>query len=127
LLGWSQGYSPDSSDPLVPDPDERLRLGAYARYRILVLHVFRGYLEEAEIVYDSLHTRYPVGSVGGIYAELATIFWETYLLTNILTDACDEAARFVLERESEILKPLGADFYGEYGREYVAEDVCPFK
>ena len=127
LLGWSQGYSPDSPDPLVPDPDEWPRLGAYARYRILVLHVFRGYLEEAEIVYDSLQTKHPVGSVAGAYAELATTFWDTYLLTNSLADACDGAARFALERESEVLHPLGTDFYGENGREYAAEDVCPFK
>jgi hypothetical protein len=42
-------------------------------------------------------------------------------------EAAYEAAQaFAAEYKKEILVPLGPDFYGESGRDYQADYICPF-
>jgi hypothetical protein len=134
LLGWSQGQSwqPVSADwfwqdytPPPPDPEERPRLEAYARYRIMLLHVIREYMTEAKIVYDTLQEKFPSGSVGHPYAQLATIFWDEYNQANDVATACDAAVVFAADHEDEILRLLGFTFYN-LGN-YEPTDICPFK
>jgi hypothetical protein len=84
LQGWSEnrllyemerarerdsGQAPSPQPTPIPDPAEYPNLAAYARYRILLLHVVRGYLTEAGTVYSALEERYPEGQVGHAYAE----------------------------------------------------------
>ncbi len=134
LLGWSAGqyWRPASETwfwqdytPPPPDPDERSRLSAYARYRILLLHTVQGNLLEAQVVYDTLQQKYPVGSIGDQYAALATVFWETYNTSPSLAAACNKAVAHADAHAKEILSPLGYDVY--YQRSYTPEDICPFK
>jgi len=126
LLGWSQGYDPQGTSLLTPDPDERVRLAAYARYRIMLLHAALGHEAEAEVLYISLQQRFPVGSAGFPYAELATQFRKELAEEGWVFGACDRAEAYAARNEDLVLTPLGPDYYGEYGLSYGADDICPW-
>ncbi len=130
LLGWSQGRMADASfytATPTPDPNERPRINAYGRYRIMLLHVAQGHLSEAEIVYHTLIEKYPEGVIGSQYAELATVFWNSYRESQDIGVACEAATEYATMNDDLILSPLGSDFYGFYSRDYSPDDICPFK
>ena len=129
LFGWSKGRSPYAAPfaaTPATDPDERSRLSAYGRYRILLLHASRGLLPEATTVYDGLMERFPSGTIGSQYAELATIFWEAFTAAEDIGTACRSAQEFAAANPEEITDPLGSDFYGIGQPDYSQEDICPF-
>jgi hypothetical protein len=119
------GFIPPTPPP--PDPAERPRLAAYSRYRILLLHIVRGYLPEAKIVYDTLQEKFPEGSVGHPYAEMATEFWNEYNVSQNIGLACDKAIAYARAHADDVLTPLGSSYYGSLNRDYAPEDICPFK
>jgi len=132
LLGWSQGQLwPDSaygeSPTPAPDPDERPRLNAYARYRIMLLHIVRGALSEAQLVYDTLQEEFPPDAAGHQYAKLATAFWIEYKASEDIAAACSKAIEHAAAHSGELLAPLGSSFYGIDQRDRVPEDICPFR
>jgi len=135
LLSWSQGrWWPDNWYRLsqggatpTPDPNEPPRLRAYARYRILLLHAARGYLPEARIVYDTLEQMFPAGSPGHPYAQLAAAFWNSFQAGQRMDEGCHGAIEYAEAHPEEILEPLGSGFYGWFNRDYVPEDICPFR
>ena len=132
LLGWNPGYNPyfynrDEAIPTpVPDPDSRLRLNAYGRYRILLLHAVQGFQAEARTVYDTLQEKFPEGSTGSKYAELATVFWQEFSSSGDIGLACSKAADFAETQSDVIHIPLGYDYYTIGNRAYHPEDICPF-
>ena len=132
LQGWSLGRLwPDSAyggaPTPEPDPAERDRLNAYGRYRIMLLHAVEGRRAEAQVTHDALQERYPGGSPAAAYAALAYEFWEEYTSSGDLAQACAKAAEFARRNPSEVLIPLGRQFYGEGQRQYQPEDICPFE
>src|SRR3990172_3164073 len=86
LLAWH-------SSPFAPSADfeERSRLGGYARYRLVVLHVAEGNTPAAEVAYDTLQRLYPPGTPGSKYAELANEFWQAYQVSRDIAPACARA------------------------------------
>jgi hypothetical protein len=128
LLGWGPGQNPVDPQPGIWDPDERPRLEAYSRYRILLLHAINNRSDAAQIVYDSLVEKFPSGSPGQPFAELASAFWEEYSANQILADACAEAADYASAHEDDILVPISWPAYGDNeARTYKPEDICPFE
>jgi len=130
LQDWSLGRLwPDSAyggaPTPEPDPAERDRLNAYGRYRIVLLHAVEGRRAEAQVAYDALQERYPGGSPAAAYAALAYEFWEEYTSSGDLAQACAKTAEFARTNPSDVLIPLGRQFYGEGQRQYQPEDVCP--
>lgn len=134
LLGWSPGqlwrpknetYFWDSYTPPPPDRDERARLSAYARYRLVIADILQGNASAAEVAYGTLQGKFPAGSAGAAYTQLATAFWEEYVSGKDLAAACVVARSFAEAHSNEVLSPLGADVYNT-GR-YTPEDICPFK
>lgn len=128
LFGWSSGRLwPDSyyggAPTPTPDPEERHRLSAYGRYRIMLLHAAQGNQPAAEVVYNTLLENYSGPVVGSQYAALATEFWDEFLASGDLAQACSEAIKFA---GPDILSPLGRSVYGSGQREYAAADICPF-
>lgn len=135
LRGWSQGQLwPDSiyggefvPEPVpTPDPNERPRLEAYSRYRIMLLHAAQGNRDAALTTYETLLAMFPDGRAGHPYADLATAFWESFGQTEDVSAACDQATAYAASHEAEVLQPLGADFYGADADFIRLEDVCPF-
>jgi hypothetical protein len=132
LLGWTRGQLwPDreygSTPTPTPDPEEDPRLSAYGRYRIMLLHAVQGYQSEAQLVYDTLQEKFPDGTFGSQYAELARVFWEEFSSNGDVKLACAKAVEFAESQSSIILTPLGKQFYGSGQREYTPEDICPFR
>ncbi len=108
------------------DPEERPRLEAYARYRILILYARQGYQDEAQLAYDTLQKKFPAGSPGSDYTALATAFWDAYTPNADIQAACAAAIAYADAHREAILYPLGPPFYGEQNRIYTAQDICPF-
>lgn len=147
LLGWSQAwrnyemekYNSQAFDPSptpeptpVLDPAEYANLAAYARFRILLLHVVQGYLPEAEIMHNTLQKDYPEGQIGHAYAEMATAFWNEYQKDEKIWQACAKAIEYAVEHPAETLSYLGNGeyaimYYGDQSLEYKPEDLCPFQ
>ncbi len=117
LMSWGPYQNGTTPQQRLGDPDERPRLSAYARYRILLLHIIQGHLPEAQVVYDTLQSQFPAGAVGRPYAELATIFWQEHQASQNIAAACAQAIAYASSHEKDILVPLGRDFYdpGDHG------------
>jgi hypothetical protein len=118
--------------PPTPDPNEYNNLAAYARFRIMLLHFLRGWLPEAQTVYNILQDKYPSGIVGHAYAEMATAFWNEYQTTQDIRKSCGKAIDYTMAHPQDILAYLGnGDFeiayFGEQSLTYKPDDVCPFK
>jgi hypothetical protein len=102
-------------------------LGAYAHYRIMLLHLLQGKRDEAMVAYRALGDGFPSGNPGNPYAELARSFWEAFTAGTGLGDGCAGAVDYAQAHTAEILAPLGSGFYGTAQRDYRAVDICPFE
>jgi hypothetical protein len=138
LLATEYSYFPDkTSTPPAPDPGEYYNLAAYARYRIMLLHIVRGWLSEAQIVYDTLQKKFPDGNAGHAYSEMSTAFWEEYQDSQNIGMACNKAIKYAEAHQSEILVYLGniryswdvdeSIYFGVQSLIYEPQDICPFK
>ena len=104
--------------------DEYEQLSAYARYRIMIIHLKQGWESDAKTVYDTLIEKYPQANSGYPYAELATEFWNEFHSSHDLILSCDKAIAYAIGHE-EILEPLGS--HGLFDAHYEPEDICPFR
>lgn len=131
---WSAGSMPF---PTLPAPDllEYPNLAAYARFRILLLHMLRGYLPEALTVYNTLQEKFPAGQPGHAYAEMAAAFWDEYQASQDIGQACGKAIEYAAANPVEILGYLGNNDYtdptypyvfGDQSLTYQPKDICPF-
>jgi hypothetical protein len=126
---WYAGSLTPTPTPLpfpTSDPNEYPNLAAYSRYRIMLLHLLRGYLPEAKIVYETLQEKFPADQPGHEFAEMATEFWNEYQTSHDIGQACNQSVEYA-RSHSEILTYLGSDYHGWQSHEYAPEDVCPFK
>lgn len=126
LFGWSLGHDIRSGQPATPDPDERERLNGYGRYRIMLTHAYRRYENEVEIVFENLKENIQPQSPGYPFVELAQVFLESYQTGGNFYEACSVAIQYAESQVSDLLDPLGQDFYGVYGRDYEPQDICPY-
>jgi hypothetical protein len=109
----------------VYEPAEYFHLAAYARFRIMVLHLLQGDESAAGVNYRSLQDGYPIGQHGRGFAELATEFWNEYQLSGSITAACEAAVQFAASKP-EMLDYLGGSHHGWQMKNYEPLDVCPF-
>lgn len=122
--------------PLPPDDTEYNYLSAYARYRIMLIYVKRGWLSEAKVIYDNLQGQYALGKEGHVFAELATTFWNEYQNSNNLSSSCEKAIDFTNENVFEIFNYVGSvktdesydwlDHGWQKKHDYTVNDICPF-
>ena len=113
---------------LIPEmnKDEYFQLAGYSYYRIVLLHILRGYKSDAITTYKTLHQKFPKGNPGYPYVELANAFMNKYENTHTMIYACSAAIQYAVENP-EILTPLGSDYHGWQSHTYKPEDVCPFR
>jgi len=117
------GY-PDISNMPFNQP-EYDQLAAYARYRIMLLHLLHGYESDAQTVYETLQKKFPQGNSGHTYVELAAVFWMEYQLSHDIGSACNKAVAYATDHE-DLLTPLGNN-HGYWSRRYVPQSVCPLQ
>ncbi len=126
---WESAFfgTPGTPTPtlLPPDPNEYNNLAAYARYRIMIIHVLRGDLQAAQVVYDALQEKFPSGSVGHEYEELASAFWMEYQNTRNISRACERAIAFT-KKHTYILYYISHRLDLNSLPYYEPHDVCPF-
>ncbi len=108
------------------DPTEYPRLAAYAYYRMVILHTYLGEMDAAQIQYDTLQSKFPLGDPGHLYVEMATAFWDAYQSSGKMYAGCAAAIQYAAEH-LDILTPLGSDYHGWQSHTYVPADVCPFR
>jgi hypothetical protein len=116
--------------PPIPDPNEYDNLAAYARYRIMLLHLARGWMSDARVVYDTLQKKYPAGKPGHDYAALAETVWTEFVNSKDLGKACEEGVKFASIRPVEIYYYIGGSGNpGHNGIDYNLHPdfVCPFQ
>jgi hypothetical protein len=122
-------FSPEENPTPIPpssDPNEYYNLAAYSRYCLMLLHILRGWLPEAQVVYNTLQEKFPDGQAGHFFAELATAFWDNYQLSNNIGESCGKAIEFA-SSNLDILVYLGSYDHGWQSLIYEPEDICPFK
>lgn len=126
LLAWSKDQDPLNPQPGLGDPDERARLSAYARYRLLLLDVAQSNLDDAQMTYETLQSQFPPGTAGHEYTGWASFFWQAYTSNYNLEDACNkvmEESNFPYPRD--IIEPLATQANRDLAY-YDSYDVCPF-
>ena len=138
LLSWSPDYNivalplcgnnpwstPIPVNPLA-DKDEAPRLEAYSLYRLMLLRIVQGDLASAEENYKLLQANYQ-----NAYQELAKIFWEKYIETNSIHDACLTTISYAEMNQEQVIHILDRRTYGNLDSltpVYQPEDICPFK
>jgi hypothetical protein len=116
-----------------PDINEYAQLAVYARYRIMLLHILRGWTSDAKVVYDSLQDKFLAGKPGHIYAEISRLFWTEYEKSKSVEAACNKTIVYVTEHEDEALSYIGdyngqvnGGYHGLQSYRYQPEDICPF-
>jgi hypothetical protein len=115
--------------PALPAPglNEYPNLAAYARYRIMLLHIVRGWLPEAKTVYDTLQLKFQEWEEGHAYAEMAAAFWTEYQASQDIGQACNKAVEYATANTELTLTYIGSDYHGWQSHYYKPIDVCPFK
>jgi hypothetical protein len=101
------------------------QLSAYARYRMMILFVSRGWLQDAKKVNESMRDLYPPDNPGHPYVELANMFLSEYLKSQNLSLSCNVVASHA-EQYPEILQPLGSYDHGLWTKHYSPKDICPY-
>lgn len=117
----------DAGPMPIQDIDEYGYLAAYARYRIMLLYLLQGWDSDAQVVYETLQTKYPEGIPGSIFAHLAQIFREDYQVSRDMGQACQAVITDANMNSSEVLKYLGIDGFMGMSISYTTEDICPFE
>ena len=113
--------------PPAPDQSEYYRLAAYSRFRIILLHLLRGWETEAQVIYDNMVELFPSGNPGYPYVEMATLFWGQYQSSHNMGLACAQAIQYTTQRPNDILDSLGNIYIHTYQNHiYQPADVCPF-
>jgi hypothetical protein len=109
-----------------PDPSEYKSLAAYARYRIVLNHLARGWITPAQTVLQGLHTAFKGDSIGAPYVQAADLLWTSFQENPNLASACGGVVEY-FDQHPELLKPLGDSSHGQQSHIYAPEDTCPIR
>lgn len=111
---------------LPPHNEDYSPLAAYARYRIMLIHILNGHQNDAQVVYDAIQENFPVGNDGHPYAEMAAKFWNEYISSRDIELSCQQAINYA-DDHPEILLPLNGPEFSFWSKSYLPFDICPFK
>jgi len=98
---------------------ERARLGAYASFRLMIVHLLMENFNAAEATYATIMANYPASG----FAQMAEKFWVEYQSGNDVGSACLAAQSFVLAHPGLTIDLL---YFGYANPEYEPEDICPY-
>jgi len=102
-------------------PVEQANLGAYVRFKLIVLYTQSGRPDEAERYFGELKAG-PAAGNWRDYTDLA----DTYLQGAAIAGHGCPAARYYAETHTDqILAPLSSMAFGYANPDYTPEDVCP--
>lgn len=117
-------------DPPTLDSNEYDNLAAYARFKLMVIYVSRGWHADAKIMFDYIQRLYPEDKVGHPYSELASIFWNDYESSRSIAAGCQAAIDFASLHNKEIIYYIkGGESITNNRINYADEPwyICPFR
>ena len=126
VCGNTEADIPDPPSEL-DDTEDYYLLSAYARYRLMLLHILRGWDNDAGTVYKTIFNSFPPGHDGYIVAEISQRFWDTYEAFQDVGLACENVTEFIVDHKDELLPVLGDSIHGSQSHQYTETDICPFK
>jgi hypothetical protein len=109
-----------------PDPSEYKALAAYARYRIVLNHIARGWTTPAQTVLEGLHSAFSGDVIGAPYVQAADLLWTSFQESQDLASACGHVVEY-FDQHPELLEPLGNSSHGQQSHVYAPEDTCPVR
>ena len=105
----------------IDPPLEQADLGAYARFKLIVLYTQTGQPAEAKRYFSELQAGSAVDNWRD-YTDMA----DTYLQgAAIAGHGCPAARDYAETHADQILSPLGSMAFGYSNPDYTPEDVCP--
>ncbi len=141
LSAWSlENYEQQiyAENQFIPTPtpipviqDEYDNLVAYAYYRILLLQILQGDAVSAQVTYETLQSKFPEGTPGHHFAQMAIEFWQEYQSSPNVGKACLMVINYVEEHKNDIFTYLGNTeedtSHGTQSHYYTPWDICPFE
>ncbi len=132
LQAYGSGHCCINYPTATADPQEKPPLEAYARYRIILLHVVQNRLNEAKTDYDILQSKFPAGVAGHQFTALAAAFWQGYQAKQSVQVGCQQAIDYA-RTHAEITDAFARYAYfseiswNAFGLSDHIEEICPFK
>lgn len=136
LKGWSkdqyqqmqysveaQWHGEPTPLPLPDDNSDYPALTAYARFKILLIHVAQGKVDQARDEYEHLQKDFPQGQSGSGFARMAKEFWDEYSSGHGLAAGCARAQEYADAHTAETSDQIDANWHGWQSPEL---DMCPF-
>jgi hypothetical protein len=103
---------------------ERLNLGAYGRYKMVVVYTLLGEPEAAQSWLEDLKRNFPPEYVQFAYVEMAVEFLRGFNEGGQQA-GCDAAHVYAAVNADRILAPLGQQKFGYANPDYSPLDICP--
>ncbi len=127
-LGFDTLVGEGTPVPTFPpdDPNERPRLEACARFRMMLIELVLGQRDRAEEQLGILERDFAGQPSASPFVELSRIVWQGYRESQDMGAACSLASDYASSHPNEVLGPLGGNYYGFLNRDYEADDICPF-
>jgi hypothetical protein len=104
--------------------EEKLNIGAYARYKLVVVYALQGNLERAQSFLDEIDSVYSVNIPQRVYIDMAIEFLIAYEQGG-QEAGCLAAHQFAALNAGQVLSPLGSLTFGYANPDYTPLDVCP--
>jgi hypothetical protein len=111
----------DYQDPAA----EKLNLGAYAAYKIVVIHLDAGENDAAQQMLDQMAKDYKEGSPQRAYYEMAQAYQQALADGGDKAKACSAVSDYALAHTAQVLAPLGPQAFGYANKEFAPQDMCP--
>jgi hypothetical protein len=121
---YQQVISDTTLDDWMNPEEERSRLSAYARYKMMMLYYLIGQPNFAQIMFNEMQSLYPSGHPLNPIAKLAGVF-HIHSQQDDLVEACRSARLYAADNSADILDILGPSAFGYANPEFEPEDVCP--
>ncbi len=121
LLLYGRVITDGTLDEWVQPELEQANLGAYARFKSVVMYSLLGQPDFAETVFQEMQRAYPPDIPPHAFTEMAEWFLEAFQ-TGGEAAACEAARGYADANEEDILAPL---YFGYGNPTYEPEDICP--
>jgi hypothetical protein len=114
----------DTLQDWVDAEEEQLNLGAYARYKIMVLYALSGQEDFAQTTLAEMQVEYPTWLRQRAYVTMAEIFLRQFSLGDAEA-ACTAAQNFAAANETRVLDPIGPLAFGYSSPTVGPQEMCP--
>jgi len=118
--------TPTASPSMEQDPNEYANLAAYSYYRSMLLYILQNDTGKAESIFSTLESKFPTGSPGNYFTQVASVFWQEYQTSMNVQSSCLKVVEYAQKH------PLPTEYLGDWDHgvqsiHYTPESICPFK